>query len=95
MATRRTFTAEFKQSAIRLVTEQKHTAKQAAMSLGIGEATLRYWLKTRRSGDAAAVMAEDRTLRRRVRELETQNQRLQLERDILKKAAAFFARESS
>ena len=91
---RRSFTAEFKDAAIKLVTEQHYSARQAARSLGIGVGTLRYWLRNR-PGQTAAGAAEERGLRKRLRELEAHNQRLQLERDILKKAAAFFARESS
>jgi transposase len=91
--TRRTFTQEFKTAAIKLVTEQKYSAKQAAKDLGINQSTLLYWLKLhRRSGNAAAA-SQDQSLRKRVRELEALTQRLQMERDILKKAAAFFARQ--
>jgi len=90
---RRTFTQEFKTAAIKLVTEQKYSAKQVAKDLGINQTTLLYWLKLhRRTGNAAAA-SQEQSLRRRVRELEAQNQRLQMERDILKKAAAFFARQ--
>ena len=90
---RKTYTAEFKESAMRLVTEEKYPLRRAAENLGVDESTLRFWLRSRRRGDATAVAEEDRQLRRRVRELEREVQQLRVEREILKKAAAFFARE--
>lgn len=88
---RRVFSDEFKAAAIKLVTEQKQSAKQAAKDLGINQTTLLYWLKLHRRDGNAAVTSHELSLRRRVRELEAQNERLRLERDILKKAAVYFA----
>jgi transposase len=90
---RRQFTPEFRRSAIALVTEQKYTPKEAAKSLGIGQTTLDYWLKQHRKRNGSVNAAEEKDLRKRVAELEKENQRLKLEREILKKAAAFFAKE--
>ena len=92
MAHRR-FTAEFKRSAVGLVADQKYTPKQAAQSLGVAQTTLEYWLKRHRQLDGSLNASEEKDLRKRVAELEKENQRLKLERDILKKAATFFARE--
>jgi transposase len=90
---RRTFTHEFKRSAIALVVEQNYTPQQAAQNLGIGASTLEYWLRQHRKHHGSVNAAEDKDLRKRVAELERENQRLKLEREILKKAAAFFAKE--
>ena len=90
---RRVFTKEFKASAIKLVMEQSSSVQQAAANLGINPTTLQYWLTQHRRHDGAAAVQEDHSLRKRVRELEAANQRLTMEREILKKAAAFFARE--
>jgi transposase len=87
------YTDEFKRSAVALVVEQKCSANQAAESLGIRESTLQYWLKKHRENGGAVSSVEEKGLRARNAELERENQRLKLERDILKKAAAFFARE--
>jgi transposase len=83
---------QFKMAAARLVTEQGYTPKQAAASLGVHANTLQYWVKV--YGQKPQQEAETiETLRLRVRELEKQNQRLLMEKEILKKATAFFARE--
>jgi len=91
----RTFTDEFKRSAVDMVAKQDYTSKQAAQSLGIGQSTLDYWLKRHRQRDGSVSVVEEKDLRKRVAELEKENQRLKLEREILKKAAAFFAKEQS
>lgn len=89
---RRVFTAEFKESAVRLVAEQNYSVREAAKSLGVGVNTLRYWI-ARSKGGPGGWGNDQETLRKRVRELETQVEKLRLEREILKKAAAFFAKE--
>ena len=89
---RRKFTREFKVSAVKLVTEQGYTIPQAAKSLGVDPNCVRYWVLKLSdqpgmapSGDGA-MAAENQRLRK-------ENARLLMEREILKKAAAFFARE--
>jgi transposase len=90
---RRTYSREFKISAVGLVQQQGYTVVQAAKSLGVDPASLRGWLKqfplngTPQPGGAGSVQAELRRLRE-------ENRRLLMEREILKKATAFFARES-
>jgi transposase len=90
---RRTYTPEFRRSAVALVLEQNYTLAQAAESLGIQPSTLQFWLKQHRKRHGAVSAVEETDLRKRNAELERENQRLRMERDILKKAAAFFARE--
>lgn len=90
---RKAYTAEFRRSAVGLVIEQNYTVDKASQSLGVEPNTLRYWVKRHRKNGGAGSAAEEKDLRKRNEELERENQRLRLERDILKKAAAFFARE--
>lgn len=91
---RRKYTREFKLSAVQLVNHQGYTIRQAAKSLGVDPNCIRGWLDKfgQEEGQAptgeGAVAAELRRLRK-------ENARLTIERDILKKAAAFFAREQS
>jgi len=94
-ATRRVFSAEFKQDAVRLITDKKYSFKAAAAALGIGEQSLRQWHeklapKPEPCGENATLeelRAENKRLTRELRRAET-------EREILKKATAYFARES-
>jgi transposase len=90
---RKHFTKEFKQSAVKLAAEGGGSINQAARDLGVHDGTLRYWIKLHRQAQGAGEVQESRALRTRVRALEEEVRRLTLERDILKKAAAFFARE--
>ena len=101
----RRYTAEFREDAVRLVKTTDRSVTSIAEGLGVSHWTLRDWYradvakkKTRKSSvvvpdkesdeeKAARLERENRELRKRVEELET-------DRDILKKAAAFFAKES-
>ena len=91
---RRKFTREFKVSAVRLVNHQGYTVAAAAKSLGVDPSCLRYWL-TKFGADAGAAPAGDGAVQAELRRLRAENARLTMERDILKKAAAFFAREQT
>ena len=94
---RRTYTSEFKVEAVKLVTEQGRSVAEAARSLGISENLLRSWRASfQEQGDGAFpgkghLPAVEEELRR----LRAENQRLAIERDILKKATAVFAREAT
>jgi transposase-like protein len=93
---RRQFTKEFKAEAVRLVLEQKQPVAQAARDLGIWESCLTRWVNQARvdrgAGPPGALTTEERTeltqLRREVRTL-------RMEREILKNATAFFAKENA
>jgi transposase len=91
---RRKFTREFKLSAVRLVNEQGYTVADAAKSLGVDPNSVRYWVDKFGKDQASAVPATgDGAVQAELRRLRAENARLLMERDILKKAAAFFARE--
>jgi transposase len=92
MSRRSPYPSEYRDEAVRLVHESGRPVSEVAHDLGINADTLYTWIKRDALGKTPGVLgAEERAelaaLRRRVRTLET-------ERDILKKAAAFFARES-
>jgi len=92
---RRKFTKEFKEEAVKLITEQGYQISEAARNLGIHANLLSRWKKEIESsggedfapGSAKAMQAELNRLRK-------ENKRLKMEREILKKAAAFFAKET-
>jgi transposase len=87
---KRTFSREFKESAVKLVYEQGYTPAEASRSLGVDPATLRQWLK--KFPSAASNAAPEVGLRAEVKRLREENKRLLMEREILKKATAFFAK---
>jgi transposase len=95
---RRTFAREFKVSAARLVAEQGYTVAQAADSLGVDVSSVRDWVKkfAPPPGEAAPPSADGVVaLRRENERLRADDKRLLMEREILKKATAFFAKEPS
>ncbi len=86
---RRTFTKEFKVEACKMVTEQGQKISQTARDLGIGEPLLGRWVHEYRASlepGAQEALANSR----RIKELEAENRRLRMEREILKKAMAYF-----
>jgi len=91
---RRSFTAEFKAEAVRLVTEKHHSVREAAESLGIGENLLRRWKDKLADSANGAEGTNGAGLHEELRRQRGENKRLLMEREILKKAAAFFAKES-
>lgn len=89
---RRKFNREFKLSAVQLVNHQGYSVAEAAKSLGIDSGSLRWWVK-QLSGEAGSAPKGEGAVQAELRRLRKENARLLMERDILKKAAAFFARE--
>lgn len=92
-----TYSLEFKQDAAKLVLEKGYSRQKAAEHLGISLSALARWVKAERpprvteplSKTAALSLAEHDELRR----LRKENEQLRMEREILKKAAVFFAKE--
>ena len=92
---RRTYTSEFKANAVKLVTEKGHSVSEAARSLGIGQTLLRSWKLALEEQGPDAFPGNGRlpAHEEEIRRLRAENKRLLMEREILKKATAFFARE--
>lgn len=89
---RRKYTREFKISAVKLVNEQGYTPQEAARSLGVDPANVRYWVE-KFSSESGLAPKGDGALAAEIQRLRKENARLLMEREILKKAAAFFAKE--
>jgi transposase len=106
----RVYTEEFRQDAVRLLERSGRSYTQVSADLGVSYWTLRNWYKDLHmgkrskkgsSGKAAAAPVSGETLEEKVKRLERENallrkenDSLQMDRAILKKAAAFFAKES-
>ena len=88
----RKFTAEYRAEAVRLVVDSSRPTADVARELGINEGTLGNWVNKYRV-DHPVSEELDITDRARLRELERENRDLRMEREFLKKAAAFFAKE--
>lgn len=87
------YSREYKLAAVRLVAEQGYPVKKAAAELGISDRSLRDWIELfSREGEVAAVPAS-LTLADELQRLRAEVQRLRSEKEILKKAAKFFALE--
>ncbi len=93
---RRSFTKEFKAQAVRVVQESGKPIGTVAHELDLTETALRSWVRQAETdagrGAAGALTTTERDELARLRR---ENRTLRMERDILKKAAAFFARESA
>ena len=92
--TRRTFDPSFKLEAVELA--ERIGFAQAATDLGVGESNLRNWAQqvSERGAKAFAPLAERTDAEAELRRLREENRILKMERDILKKAATFFAKEN-
>jgi transposase len=93
---RRSFTAEQKREAVRLVQTSGKSIGQVARDLDLTETALRRWVQQAEidagRGPEGALTSEERA---ELQQLRRENTRLRQERDFLKKAASFFAREST
>ncbi len=95
--TRRSFTREFKLEAVRLVSERGLSVSQAARDLDIHENLLRKWVRQYRDDPAHAFpgAGQMKPEQAEVAQLKNEIRKLKAERDILKKAAAYFAKDST
>ncbi len=91
--TRPPYPPEFKAEAVRLAKSSGETIAQIAKDLGISDQTLRNWVGQDNvdAGKKSGLTSDERA---RMRELEKENRKLREEREILRKAAAFFAAET-
>jgi len=92
---RRAFSPEFKAEAVRLVRESQKSVGTIARELDLTETALRRWVQQGEvdagRGPTGALTTSERE---ELAQLRRENKRLRLEREILKKATAFFAKES-
>lgn len=91
---KRKYTKEFKQEAVKLVLEQGLTASQASSDLGIKVTTLHTWLKKAKNGTLDPLSPANMDIDE-MKRLRKEVAVLKQERDILKKATAFFAKLSN
>jgi transposase len=92
---RRSFSDEFKEGAVRLVLDEEKQIPETARNLDVSESLLRGWVKQAKadhSGGKTGLTTEERE---ELACLRKENRVLRMERDILKKAAAFFAKENA
>lgn len=101
--TRRKFTTEFKEEAVRLVLQEGLSTPEAARRLEMSDKSLANWVRQARRGEGLGSSAGGATERRvssvselemEVSKLRAENARLKMEKEILKKATAFFVKES-
>ena len=93
---RRIFSAEFKREAVHLITKQGLTLAEASRTLDVATKSLRTWLAQFERGELKASLGASKLTadQQRIRELERELAMAKMERDILKKATALFAKES-
>ncbi len=89
----KTVTEEFRREAVRIVQSSGRTIGQVAADRGIGKSTLGKWISRHREADLLSGPHDD--VQKELARLRRENETLRAERDLLKKAAAFFARETS
>jgi len=93
---RRIFTDEQKAEAVRIVNQSGKPVHQVAKEMGLTESALRNWVKQAQvDGQTEPQGQLTSTERKELNELRRDLKRVQMERDFLKKAATFFAKESS
>ncbi len=94
MVRRRKFSDEYKREAVRLVTHPGVTKSQVAQELGINANLLGRWCRDYAANGAAAFPGQGRPRDEEVASLKRELTRVKKERDFLREAATFFARES-
>lgn len=91
------YTNEFKQDAVKLVVEQRYSCPEVGRRLGVAASNVSRWVRQYRQDqqDLSEGGIPRKELETEIRRLKHENKRLEMEREILKKAAAFFAKESN
>ena len=88
---RRNYTEDFKRDAVALVTEQGYNPSEAARSLGIGANLIRRWKREFEEEASGARLSADE--REELKRLRKENRMLRMEKEILKKASAYFDKQ--
>ena len=91
------FTREFREETVRMVVEDKLTVGEVSRRLHLPEQTIRNWIKAHKEGKLQEIgkgQKEIGSIEREWYETKRELARVRMERDILKKAAAYFAKES-
>lgn len=91
---RQKYTQEYKDEAVELVVSSGSPIAEIARDLGINEGTLGNWVMAAKKSGKLKEKPLDVSERARLKELEEENRRLKMERDFLKKAAAWFASQN-
>ena len=96
MTTRKKYSKEFKLDAISLVVDQGYTRAEAATSLDINATLVRRWIKEHEADAGQSFRGNGKLTpdQAEIRRLKEENRRLKMEKDILKKATVFFAKET-
>ena len=94
---RKSYSKQFKLDAVKLVTEQGYNVSEAARNLGVDHNTLRRWKKQLEADKSEAFPGNGKMTpeKEELHRLRKEVAKLKMERDILKKATVFFAREST
>ena len=94
MAKHKRYNKDFKLQAARLVTEQGYSFREAGERLGVSAWSIRYWVQKFRQAGELPPENETAPTTDELKQLRKENAKLRMENDILKKAAAYFAKES-
>jgi transposase len=88
------YSSEFKESSVKLALESKNTIAQTARDLGVKISTLHTWISKQSEVKTVKAANDDQNLLEELKKLKKENYQLTQERDILKKAAAYFAKQT-
>ncbi len=89
-----TYTLEFRESSVKLALESKNSIAQTARDLGVKITTLHTWINKHSSSKEVKNASDNKELIQELKKLKKENHQLTQERDILKKAAAYFAKQT-
>ena len=93
--TRRTYSRDYKLAAVKKVIEQGLSYAEVARDLGIGDTLIHNWRKAfKADGTIQAEVTQSPSVEAELKRLREENRQLKMERDILKKATAFFVKEN-
>lgn len=93
ISTMRKYPAEFKERAVKLAVETEQSIAQTARDLGVNENTLHTWIGKYHRVERQEKQVSDEHLYEELKRLRKENARLKEEREIVKKAAAYFAQQ--